>query len=74
MGENEERPIQYWIVTMSAVLGEDADMEEGAERSPQNRDRKKFKRGLELIHNYHPHLVSALYALDTVLTRSPDLT
>lgn len=29
MGENEERPIQYWIVTMGAVLGEDVDMEVG---------------------------------------------
>lgn len=46
MGANVERPIQYLVVTLSAGLWEDADMDVG-QRSPQNKDRKKFKRGLD---------------------------
>lgn len=63
--------IQYLIVPTGEGLWEDADMGVGREE-PTKKALEKNLTGLKPIHknNYHPHLVSALGALDTVLTRS----
>lgn len=72
MGANVERPIQYLVVTLSAGLWEDADMDVG-QRGVHKTGTEKSLKGA-WIPNSYSHLAIVLYVLDMVLTGSPDLT
>lgn len=72
-----EKNVESYTHTMSEGLGEDADVGVGKREGANTKGTdKKIQRGLKSTHNYnyHPHLVGSLYALDTALTRPPNLT